>query len=208
MNIMYHYPFSTSFRRGYPKANGLVWASHWLQLALYEPLLLSRTPEQRRAGIDTTVMRFHAKLDNAPAGFPVEMPTPPAIAPELVRLHPEVAAIFDNLHMLHDVVADILTDRSVPDRRAAIDEALANFTDPQFLASSEYNWIVMSLRHGIYNQGGPALGLLTRSERNRDLTHADHTSHSGAAMLPGMGSPGQSVPSGGAPGGAGDHDGH
>lgn len=196
MRIMYDYPHSGVFREEYPQSNGLVWASHWFQLALYESLLLPRE-EQRAQGVETILARFRAKLSDPPASAPAEMPTAPAIAPELVRRHPEIAAVFDNLHMLHDVIADILADFHA-DREYDMEVALADFTNPEHLAVSEIDWIVDSLRHGIYDQGGPALGQLDRSERN--IRMMGHGSHGGQGegmsrmILPGMGGPGRSVP--------------
>ena len=39
--------------RQHPKFNGLIWAYHWLQVGLYEPLLVYPTPEERQAGVRT-----------------------------------------------------------------------------------------------------------------------------------------------------------
>jgi hypothetical protein len=220
MDVVHHDPSATSFRRVHAEANGVLWSARWLQLALLEPLLLAASPAEAAAGIDTTVARYRAKLASGREGHPVEMPTPPAIAPELVRLYPEVAAILDNLNLLHELVADLLADRAVADRYTALERVADRMTDPEYMPASEYDWIVMALRHGIYNQGGPALGVLSRSERNRGPGHLNHGSHGGAAVMPGMGTGAAGVPSGGGPtgadgpgapagdGGHGEHDGH
>ena len=42
-------PFSQTFRRRQPAFNGLIWAYHWLQVGLYEPLLRARTPAEAKA---------------------------------------------------------------------------------------------------------------------------------------------------------------
>jgi len=65
-----------------------------------------------------------------PAFFPSELPLTPSIAPCLVSWHPEASIILDNLHMLHDVLADILASPEVADVRAALDTAINQFVDP------------------------------------------------------------------------------
>jgi hypothetical protein len=42
MDLMEGQRYSLAFRRKYPKFNGLIWAYHWLQVGLYEPLLTDR----------------------------------------------------------------------------------------------------------------------------------------------------------------------
>ena len=43
MELMEGQYFSQTFRRAYPKFNGLIWAYHWLQVGLYEPLIEGTT---------------------------------------------------------------------------------------------------------------------------------------------------------------------
>ena len=40
MALMDEQYFSQAFRRGDPEFNGLIWAYHWLQVGLYEPLVI------------------------------------------------------------------------------------------------------------------------------------------------------------------------
>lgn len=54
---------------------------------------------------------------------PVEHPHFAHAAPEFTRLHPRAANIFGNMHTLHDIVGDILTDDTIVDKRRAIYEA-------------------------------------------------------------------------------------
>ena len=49
MALMGEQPNSLAFRKRYPKFNGLIWAYHWMQVGLYEPLLVGRTAEERQA---------------------------------------------------------------------------------------------------------------------------------------------------------------
>jgi hypothetical protein len=44
MELMDGQYYSLAFRERFPKFNGLIWAYHWLQVGLYEPLLVGRNP--------------------------------------------------------------------------------------------------------------------------------------------------------------------
>jgi hypothetical protein len=120
MALMDEQYFSQSFRRAEPKFNGLIWAYHWLQVGLYEPLIAYHTPDARKAGVHATVARFWSMLSGPPGRMPQVMPMTASIAPEFSRRHPRAAAIFDNLHMMHDIISDILESDAVPaDRKRA-----------------------------------------------------------------------------------------
>lgn len=184
MDLLHLHPQATTFGLNFPHLRGLIWTSQWLQIAAFEPLFLLDTTEQRRAGMATVAGRFWSKLDDPPSNFPLEMPMIPTIAPGLRARHPEASTIFDNLNVLISVVADLVIHEAVVDKSAAVEEVVAAFTDPTHEVVSQYEWTLMALRHGIFDQGGPAIGTLTRSERNRSML--DHTQHGGRAVLPGM----------------------
>ena len=114
MHLMEGQPYSLAFRRRYPKFNGLIWAYHWLQVGLYEPLVTAKSSEARRAGVDAAVARFRGMLADPPRSMPTIMPMTAAVAPEFSRRYPEIAIIFDNLHAMHDVISDVLADSAVP----------------------------------------------------------------------------------------------
>src|SRR5688572_9372138 len=63
MHLMEGQPYSLAFRRRYPKFNGLIWAYHWLQVGLYEPLVTGRTAAERQAGVTEALARFRAMLE-------------------------------------------------------------------------------------------------------------------------------------------------
>ncbi|HVX89561.1 MAG TPA: hypothetical protein VG940_11570, partial [Gemmatimonadales bacterium] len=48
--------------------------------------------------------------------YPEVMPMTSAVAPVFTTAHPRAAAIFDNLHALHDVISDILLNDAVVPR--------------------------------------------------------------------------------------------
>jgi hypothetical protein len=160
MAIMDEQHFSKEFRQQYPKFNGLIWAYHWLQVAVYEPLLLHDSPEERQAAMNALLARFWQMLEDPPTALPSEMPMTPAIAPEFTARYPRFAAVFDNLHMMHDVISDILVSERVSDKRAEIYRQADLFRDPGAVAVTRDEWIRMALAHGLDAQGGPAMGIL------------------------------------------------
>lgn len=148
MTLMTGAPYSGAFMRAYPRFNGLIWAYHWLQVGLYEPLMVEQQPAARRAGIDGAVSRFRAMVPN---DFPTAMPMTPMVAPVFAARHPRAAAIFDNLHSLHDIISDILVSTLVaPDaKRAAIAAALEEFRDGtrNVIPDSEWRGMVAPHQH-------------------------------------------------------------
>ncbi len=162
MALMQEQPYSLAFRQKYPKFNGLIWAYHWLQVGLYEPLLVNATVESRQAGVRATVSRFWQMIDQPIATMPHQMPMTAAVAPAFAERYPEAAIIFDNLHSMHDVISDILANPSVPrDRkRAEILLAAERFRDDTSYVMTVEGWRTMSDQMGVENMGGPAAGFL------------------------------------------------
>lgn len=162
MDLMQEQPYSLAFRQKYPKFNGLIWAYHWLQVGLYEPLLVNTTPESRQTGVRATVARFWQMLDDAPTKMPYQMPMTAAIAPTFAARYPEAAIIFDNLHSMHDVISDILAnpDVSRDRKRAEILRAARLYRDDTSYVMPVEAWLTMSREMGIENMGGPSVGFL------------------------------------------------
>ena len=162
MSLMEGQPYSLAFRKGYPKFNGLIWGYHWLQVGLYDALLAGATPVERSANINAAVSRFRQMLVDPPHSLPYIMPMTPAVAPLFTQRYPEAAAIFDNLHSMHDVISDILANESVPrDRkRAEILLAARRYADDTTQIISREDWLGMAAGMGIENQGGPVTGVL------------------------------------------------
>ncbi|MDE0395633.1 MAG: hypothetical protein OYK82_12740 [Gammaproteobacteria bacterium] len=184
--LMYGHPFAGAMKSGYPQVSGLFWASQWLQLAALEPLM---SGGETAAGLNTVIERYEAKVagmeDVSPV--PTEIPMVPAISPLLLSRHPEAAWIIDNVNILEFVIADLLVHPDVEDRDGSIDAVTAEFTDKEsnlLVGSMAYrDYLLSALRTGIYNQGGPALGQLVRSERNRSRMEMEMGGH---VSLPGM----------------------
>ena len=162
MDLMEGQPYSLAFRNKYPKFNGLIWGYHWLQVGLYEPLMTGKNLEERQAGVTAAVARFRQMLENAPEHMPRIMPMTAAVAPTFAKRYPEAAIIFDNLHSMHDVVSDILTNPKVPQnrKRAEILRAGALYRDRTSYVTTPAEWMEMAQIMGIENMGGPAVGIL------------------------------------------------
>ena len=152
--------YSLAFRRAYPKYNGLLWATRWLESGLYEPLVTGETPSDRRRLAYATIARFRGMLQNPPETTPYLLPMTPVIAPTFARRYPELATVLDNAHMLQDVIADILVAREVPRsaKRQEILRALALFRGDTAFATTYDGWIAMGTMLGAQNMGGPAVG--------------------------------------------------
>lgn len=176
MALMDEQYYSQVFRRRHARFNGLIWAYHWLQVGLYEPLIAGATPAEREAGVRAAVARFFEMVASAPEGYPRVMPMTATVAPEFTRRHPRAAAIFDNLHMMHDIISDILVSDRVPRerKRTVIYEALAEFQDTTRNVMTTEEWLEMGHHMGgIDAMGGPAVGLLPAPGAARPGRH-DH----------------------------------
>ena len=159
MDLMEGQSYSRIFRESSPKFNGLIWAYHWLQLALYDALMLSRDGVEARRQVDQTVERFWAMLAAPPSSTPTVMPMAAAIAPTFSARYPELAIVFDNLHSLHDVAADILASSKVPgnEKRKAMLDAAARYRDDVTAITSRAEWLEMSHAMGVERMGGVAV---------------------------------------------------
>jgi len=115
LNMAYldSFPYSGRFRTKYPKVNALFWGYHWLQTVNYD--MLYRVPlrdqhmqyeilgEQYR-----TVELFRIRD---------VMPMTAEMSPRFAKRFPMIANSFDNLHMLHDNVNDILAMEGLSERQ-------------------------------------------------------------------------------------------
>lgn len=162
MELMEGQYYSRAFRERYPKFNGLIWGYHWLQVGLYEPLVIGHNSDERQTGVLAAVARFRQMLENAPEHMPRLMPMTAAIAPTFSARYPEAAIIFDNLHAMHDVISDILASPKVPKdrKRREILIAAARFRDSTSYPMTRKEWTDMAQMMGAANMGGPAVQFL------------------------------------------------
>lgn len=199
MSLMQEQPYSLAFRQNFPKFNGLIWAYHWLQVGLYEPLVASNTAEGKREGLQATVTRFRQLIANGGVAAPYVMPMTAVIAPEFAKRYQEFAIIFDNLHSMHDVISDILANPAVPrDRkRSEILLAASRYRDDVTDVMTVEGWCRMSVAMGPENQGGPSVGFgaelpkptvargaVMRHDKDGKMLgeHAGHDMHAGHNM--------------------------
>jgi hypothetical protein len=186
MALMDEQYFSQTFRQAYPKFNGLIWSYHWLQVGLYEPYIEGRTDAERKAGVQATVARFWSMLENPTSRMPKVMPMTSAVAPKFSAAHPRAAVIFDNLHMMHDIISDILTADTIPHEKkgAMIDEQLDKLQDPTRDVMSLDEWRMMADHMGgVDVMGGRATELGRLVQAPSSSRPKDGDVHGG---MPGM----------------------
>ena len=196
MELMEGQPYSTAFRKSYPKFNGLIWAYHWLQVGLYEPLLVGKNKDERQTGVLAAVARFRQMIENPPTNMPRIMPMTAAISPAFAARYPEAAIIFDNLHSMHDVVSDILANPIVPrnKKREEILRAASRYRDQTSYVQSVAEWRDMAQMMGVENMGGAVLGTQTgfptptveRGAVMMGMDHAKMNMGKDSAAMPGM----------------------
>lgn len=112
-------PWAGRFRERFPEVNGILWAYHWHHAAVYEALM-EKDPDRRRAELDRVITVFEDSVLN---DLPTVMPLTAEVAPRFSRTFPAAAHIFDNLHMMHDVVNDVMADDSFsnPEKQVEIE---------------------------------------------------------------------------------------
>ena len=162
---------ANGLKTAFPLLRGFMWTHQWLQLAALEAVILQGLDPQFNGGVDVALERFWNKIGSSggmtmfPA--PGELPMAPAIAPDLYSQSPEAAIILDNLNLLETVIADILAFPNAENREELMNQAITYFTGKDTNNAQSMDYLLFALRGGIYNQGGPAVGELMQSERNR-----------------------------------------
>jgi hypothetical protein len=151
-------PYSKAFREKYPKVNGLFWGYHWLQGSMHD-LLYGKTLEEQQRDYEKMSKQYHeVELYRTDRAF---MPMFAENSPRFAERFPEIANTFDNLHMLHDLVNDILASEWMNEKQQ----------EEQIQRSI---WLVMAANHE---------GMEAGKTYGRDKLH-DHRFMPG---MPGMG---------------------
>src|SRR5262245_10267873 len=101
------FPYSKTFRRRFPLFNATIWSYHYLQVAVYDPLQAARDLDGKKRAMRPILATYRDYLDRPPVQWTF-MPLTAELSPVFAARYPEVANIFDNLHMLHDNISDIL----------------------------------------------------------------------------------------------------
>ncbi|MGQ0794426.1 MAG: hypothetical protein ACT4NX_10160 [Deltaproteobacteria bacterium] len=186
---LWSFPESKSFRDKFPKFNSQIWAYHWLQAAIAD-VQLSGGAEAHRQLLPKIIAQYHEYLKNPPTEWQF-MPMFAEVAPEFSARYPEAAAIFDNLHMLHDNFDDIL---SRPDiyptleaKRGAIIKILPIYLNKSHKGSDKFaGYHEKSGGHGAHHGIGarpPSVAdVLASQDSGGDMKKPDGGSHEGMQL--------------------------
>lgn len=107
------FPYSKSFRRKFPLFNATIWAYHYLQVVVYDALAAAPDLPAKQTAVEPILKTYHDYLDKPPVEWTF-MPMTAELSPKFVAEYPDIANIFDNLHMMHDTISDILTTDLLP----------------------------------------------------------------------------------------------
>ena len=165
------HPQANGAKTAFPRLSTLLWTNQWLQIAAFEAIVVAQLDSQFVGRVPVTLERYWNKVgsETGMTMFPVpnEMPSVPAIAPSLYSEAPQAAVIIDNLNMLEAAMADIIAYPNVENRDELLEAVATEFTVDSANITDEMSYLLSALRGGIFNQGGPAIGDLMGSERNR-----------------------------------------
>lgn len=142
------FPYSQSFRKRFPLFNATIWSYHYLQVAVYDPLQAARDLNAKTLAVRPILATYRGYLEKPPVQWTF-MPLTAEYSPNFAKAYPEIANIFDNLHMLHDNISDILTSEQLPTweaKRAEIHRivntyylASADGTNPMIVTDKEHH---------------------------------------------------------------------
>lgn len=107
------FPYSEAFRKRFPLFNATIWSYHYLQVAVYDPLQAAPDLTAKTQVVRPILTTYRRYLADPPVQWTF-MPLTAELSPAFAARYPELANIFDNLHMLHDNISDILTSELVP----------------------------------------------------------------------------------------------
>jgi hypothetical protein len=166
-------PYSKAFRKKYPKVNGLFWGYHWLQGSVYDLLAGKTSAEQNKLYATMGKQYRQVELYRRDREF---MPMFAEVSPKFAARFPQISNTFDNLHMLHDMVNDILASEGMTEneQKEQIQRAI---------------WLVMAANHqneepgkdyggdGLHDhrfvEGIPGMGLMPAT-----VNHENHSAPS------------------------------
>jgi len=112
-----------------------------------------------------------------------------AVAPRFAARHPRAAVIFDNLHMMHDIISDILANPAVPPgaKGAEIARQLDLFQDARSNVITLDEWRQMGHHMGgVERMGGEAIpgGSASEGGEGERGEGAEHEHHHGGERRP------------------------
>src|SRR5688572_1484200 len=122
-------PYSKTFRRKFPLFNATIWAYHYLQVVVYDALGAVANHAAKQEAVEPILKAYRGYLENPPMEWTF-MPMTAELSPKFAEEYPEIANIFDNLHMMHDTISDILSSDLFPtweDKRKEIYHVSQNY---------------------------------------------------------------------------------
>ncbi|MDP1768268.1 MAG: hypothetical protein Q8L74_05605 [Nitrospirota bacterium] len=129
------FPYSKTFRTRFPLFNATIWSYHYLQVAVYDPLQAARDLAAKTRAMRPILATYRCYLAQPPVEWTF-MPLTAELSPVFAARYPEIANIFDNLHMLHDNISDILASEQVPTWDAKRTE-IYRIVNAYYLASAD-----------------------------------------------------------------------
>ena len=106
-------PYSKTFREKFPLFNATIWAYHYLQVVVYDALSVATDVTAKQKAVEPILRTYHGYLEKPPVEWTF-MPMTADLSPKFAEEYPEIANIFDNLHMMHDTLSDILVSERFP----------------------------------------------------------------------------------------------
>lgn len=117
-------PYFTLYRNYYPKSNNFAYVAHWWHPVAYEAMMIAGPDPaaQERALTEMNRTMFDRVFPDRPQRMLLSREDMPRYA----RMAPEAANAFDNLHMLHGIVYDILAYKGWTEaqKRAELDRVV------------------------------------------------------------------------------------
>ena len=129
------FSYSKAFRKRFPLFNATIWSYHYLQVAVYDPLQAAPDLAAKTQAVRPILTTYRRYLADPPVQWTF-MPLTAELSPTFAARYPELANIFDNLHMLHDNISDILTSELVPTRDEKRTE-IYRLVNTYYLASAD-----------------------------------------------------------------------
>lgn len=161
-------PYSGAFRIKYPKVNALFWGYHWLQTSIYDGLRGKNQSEQKQ--MYEILGRRYREIELYDTARPF-MPMMAETSPLFSAQFPEIANAFDNLHMLHDMVNDILaTDWMTQSQKSEQIKRAIWMMSPeahQGCKPGENRGIIDDVSHDHrFMEGMPGMGMMKNGTQN------------------------------------------
>jgi hypothetical protein len=112
-----HRLFTTGLLRGslkkFPLFNATIWVYHYLQVVVYDALSAAPDLTSKQKAVEPILITYRGYLGTPPIQWTF-MPMTAELSPKFANDYPEITNIFDNLHMMHDTISDILASDLFP----------------------------------------------------------------------------------------------